>query len=145
VVSNEYTPMPSSKTLNVLLQAKQVLPKSVRFCTLMNGRSLGERREDAIRFLTAEIKAFRYAVSHRDETIKLTREVTDAPADDPRPPYVFDEGIKPGVVAADFPIPYESLTWMRDQLVELGQIPKIDVAKMVDPDIRAQALQRVGK
>src|SRR4029077_17427569 len=113
VVANEYAPLPSSKSLNLLVEAKQVLPKWVRFCTLMNGHALGQRREDAIRFLSAEIKAFRYAVAHRAETIKLTQEVTDAAPDDPRPAYVFDEGVKPGVGAPDFPLPTESLDWMR--------------------------------
>jgi ABC-type nitrate/sulfonate/bicarbonate transport system substrate-binding protein len=145
VVSDEYTPMPSSKSLNVLVEAKQVLPKWIRFCTLMTGRALTARRADAVAFLTAEIKAFRFAVSHREETIKLTQEVTGAAADDPRPAYVFDEGVKPGVVAPDFPIPIESLTWMRDRLIEVGQIPKIEMAKMLDADIRAQALERIGK
>ncbi len=145
VVSDEYAPLPSSKSLNVLVEAKQVLPKWVRFCTLMNGKALTARRADAVAFLTAEIKAFRFAVSHREETIKLTREVTDAASDDPRPAYVFDEGVKPGVVAPDFPIPIESLTFMRDRLIEVGQIPKTDVAKMLDADLRAQALERIGK
>jgi len=145
VVSNEYTPMPSSKSLNLLVEAKQVLPQWVRFCTLMNGKALALRREDASRFLGAQIKAFRYAVSHRAETIKLTQEVTDAAPDDPRPAYVFDEAIKPGVLAPDFPIPIESLDWMRDKLVELGQIPRTDMAKSIDAGLRIQALERVGK
>jgi ABC-type nitrate/sulfonate/bicarbonate transport system substrate-binding protein len=145
VVADEYTPMPSSKTLNVLVEAKQVLPKWIRFCTLMTGKALTARRADAVAFLTAEIKAFRFAVSHREETIKLTQEVTGAAADDPRPAYVFDEGVKPGVVAPDFPIPIESLTWMRDRLIEVGQMPKIEMAKMLDAELRAQALERIGK
>jgi NitT/TauT family transport system substrate-binding protein len=145
VVSNEYTPMPSSKSLNLLAEAKQVLPRWVRFCTLMNGKALTLRREDASRFLSAQIKAFRYAVSHRAETIKLTQEVTDAAPDDPRPAYVFDEAAKPGVVAPDFPLPIESLDWMRDKLVELGQIPKTDIARSVDSELRVQALERIGK
>ena len=48
------------------------------------------------------------------------------------------------MVAPDFPIPTDSLDWMRDQLVGLGQIPKTDVGGMIDPDIRAQALQSIG-
>jgi NitT/TauT family transport system substrate-binding protein len=145
VVANEYAPMPSSKTLNMLAAAREVLPQWIRFCTLMNGKALAARRDDAIRFLAAEIKAFRYAVSHREETIRLTREATDAAPDDPRPAYVFDEGIKPGVLAPDFPIPIESLGWMHDKLVELGQIPPTDIAKMVAAQLRAQALERTGK
>ena len=79
------------------------------------------------------------------ETIKLTQEATDAAPDDPRPAYVFDEAVKPGVVAADFPLPTESLDWMRDKLVELGQIPKTDMAKAIDAELRVQALERIGK
>jgi len=145
VVANEYTPLTSSKSLNLLAEAKQVLPKWVRFCTLVNGKALTARRAEAVAFLTAQIKAFRFAVTHREETIKLTQEATDAPADDPRPAYVYDEAIKPGVVAADFPIPTDSLAWMRDRLAQTGQIPKTDIAKMVDADLRAQALERIGK
>lgn len=145
VISNEYIPLKSSKDLHVLAEARQVLPQWVRFCTLMSGNALGARRADAITFLTAQIKAFRHAVTHRDETIQLTREVIEAPADDPRPAYVFDEAVKPGVVAADFPLPLDNLAWMRDQLIALGQIPRIEVTGMVDPDIRAKALERIGR
>jgi NitT/TauT family transport system substrate-binding protein len=145
VVADEYTPLPSSKSLHVLVEAKQVLPQWIRFCTVVSGKALRARRADAVAFLTAQIKAFRYAVSHREETIRLTREATDAPADDPRPAYVFDQAVKPGVVAADFPIPMENLAWMRDRLAEGGQIPKTDTAKMVEADLRALALERIGK
>jgi ABC-type nitrate/sulfonate/bicarbonate transport system substrate-binding protein len=145
VVANEYAPLPSSRPLNLLITAREVLPQWVRFCTLMNGKALATRRDEATRFLAAQIKAFRYAVAHREETIRLTREATDAAPDDPRPAYVFDEAVKPGVVAADFPLPLESLDWMRDKLVELGQIPPADIAKKVDTELRMQALQRIGK
>jgi ABC-type nitrate/sulfonate/bicarbonate transport system substrate-binding protein len=145
VVADEYTPLSSSKSLNVLARAREVLPQWVRFCTLMNGKALTARRADAVAFLAAQIKAFRYAVSHRAETIRLTQEATDAPPDDPRPAYVFDEAVKPGVAAPDFPLPVENLAWMRDKLTQIGQIPKTDIARMVDADLRAQALERVGK
>ena len=78
VVSSEYMPLPSVKDMTVLVEARHVLPKFLRFCVLMTGKTLTERREDAIRFLTAQIKAFRYAVTHRDETIKLAFEATSA-------------------------------------------------------------------
>jgi ABC-type nitrate/sulfonate/bicarbonate transport system substrate-binding protein len=145
VVANEYAPLPSSKPLNMLVTAREVLPQWVRFCTLVNGKALAARRDDAVRFLAAQIKAFRYAVAHREETIKLTREATDAAPNDPRPAYVFDEAVKPGVVAADFPLPVENLGWMRDKLVELGQIPPADIVKKVDTELRVQALERIGK
>lgn len=145
VVANEYTPMPSSKDLKLLAAASRVLPQWIRFCTLMNARTLAAHRDLAARFLSAQIKAFRYAASHRAETIKLTQESTDAAPDDPRPAYVFDEAVKPGVLAPDFPLPVENLTWMRDKLAALGQIPKADIARAIDTGLRLEALERAGK
>ena len=39
VVANEYLPLPSSKSLSLLAEARQVLPQWVRFCTVMNGNA----------------------------------------------------------------------------------------------------------
>jgi NitT/TauT family transport system substrate-binding protein len=145
VVSNEYLPLTSSKGITLLLEGKEALPKSIRFCALMTGKTISQRREDAIRFMTAEIKSFRYAVSHRDDTLRVTMEVTGAKADDPRPAFVFDDAVKSGIVQPDFPIPVENLAWMQEQLVELGQIPKAGGIQLaIDSEIRAKALERAG-
>jgi NitT/TauT family transport system substrate-binding protein len=123
-----------------------VLPKFLRFCTLVTGKTLAERREDVIHFMTAQIKALRYAVSHRDETIAVAREATDAKADDPRPAYMYDEGVKPGVVDPEMSIPVENLVWLQDQMIALGQLAKPgDINKLIDPSIRQEALARVWK
>jgi NitT/TauT family transport system substrate-binding protein len=146
VVSNEYMPLPAVKNMRVLVEARSVLPKFLRFCTLMTGKTLTERREDAIRFMVAQIKALRYAVTHREETIALAREATAAKADDPRPPFIYDEGVKPGAVDPEFSIPVENLAWIQDQMVALGQLAKPgDIGKLVYPDIRKEALARLGK
>ncbi len=146
VVSNEYMPLPSVKSLSVLIEARQVLPRFVRFCTLMTGKTLRERREDAIRFMVAEIKAFRYAVTHRDETIKLALEATNAKADDPRAAFIYDEGVKPGVVDPELSIPADNLAWVQDQMIAFGQLAKAgDIGRLIDPDIRKEALARIGK
>ena len=146
VVSNEYLPLASSKNLKMLLEGKDALPNFLRICMFSSGKVLAERREDAIRYLTAQSKALRYALLHRDETIKLTAEATDAKADDPRPAFVYDDAVKVGAVAPDLPLPMDKLAWMQEQMVALGQIPKAgDLAKMVNTDIRAQAMERAGK
>jgi NitT/TauT family transport system substrate-binding protein len=146
VVSNEYMPLPAVKTMSLLVEARQVLPKFLRFCTLMTGKTLTERREDAIRFMVAQIKAFRHAVTHRDDTIALALEATGAKADDPRPAFIYEEGVKPGVVDPDFSIPVENLAWIQDQMIALGQLTKPgDIGKLVYPDIRKEALARIGK
>jgi NitT/TauT family transport system substrate-binding protein len=142
VVTNEYLPLPSSKAGDAA-EGKDALPNFVRICMFSTGKRLAERREDGIRYLTAQSKALRYALAHRDETIKLTAEATDAKPDDPRPAFVFDDAVKVGAVAPDLPLPMDKFSWMQEQMVELGQVPKPgDLSKMVDPDIRVQALQR---
>jgi ABC-type nitrate/sulfonate/bicarbonate transport system substrate-binding protein len=139
-------PLPSVKDMSVLVEARQVLPQFVRFCMLMTGKTLTERHEDAVRFMTAQIKAVRYAVTHREETIKLAFESTGAKADDPRPAFVYEEGVRPGVVDPDFSIPRENLVWLQDQMVALGQLAKAgDIDKLINPDIRKEALARIGK
>jgi hypothetical protein len=85
-------------------------------------------------------------VTHRDETIALAREATDAKADDPRPAFIYDEGVKPGVVDPDLSIPVENLVWIQDQMISLGQLPKPgDIGRLINPDIRKEALARIGK
>ena len=146
VVSNEYLPLPSSKNLKMLLEGKDALPNFLRICMFSSGKVLAERREDAIRFLTAQSKALRYALAHRDETIELAKEATGAKPDDPRPAFVFQDAVKAGAVAPELPLPLDKLGWMQQQMVALGQIPKAgDLSKMVDTDIRAQAVARADK
>jgi NitT/TauT family transport system substrate-binding protein len=146
VVSNEYLPLPSSKNLKMLLEGREALPDFVRICMFSTAKVLAARRDDAVRYLTAQSKALRYALGHRDDTIKLTAEATDAKPDDPRAAFVFDDAVKVGAIAPDLPLPMDKLAWMQAQMVELGQIPRAgDLAKMVDPDVRAQALERAGK
>jgi NitT/TauT family transport system substrate-binding protein len=145
VVSNEYLPLASSKNLKMLLAGKEAGSDFLRICMFSTGRVLKARREDAVRFLTAESKALHYALAHRDETLRLTLEVGDGKPDDPRPGFVFDDAVKTGAIAPDLPIPMDKIAWMQKQLVELGQIPQAgDLAKMVDIEIRAEAMQRVG-
>jgi NitT/TauT family transport system substrate-binding protein len=145
VVSNEYLPLPSSRHLKMLQAGKEAGADFLRICMFSTGQVLKARREDAVRFLTAESKALRYALSHRDETLRLTLEISDGKPDDPRPGFVFDDAVKTGAIAPDLPIPMDKLAWMQRQLVELGQIPQAgDLAKMVDTGIRAEAMKRVG-
>ena len=146
VVSNEYLPLPTSRNFKMLLSGSDAGPSFLRVCMYSTGKVLAARREDAIRYLTAQSKALRYALSHRDETLALTRQASDAKPDDPRPAFVFDDAVKTGAVAPDLPIPMDKIGWMRDQLVGLGQIPRAgDLSTMVDTEIRAEAMKRIAK
>jgi NitT/TauT family transport system substrate-binding protein len=130
----------------MLLSGHDAGPNFLRVCMFSTARVLAARREDAIRYLTAQSKALRYAIAHRDETLMLTREGSGTTADDPRPAFVFDDAVRTGAVAPDLPIPMDKIAWMQKQLVALGQIPRAgDLASMVDAEIRAEALKRVGR
>lgn len=146
VVSNEYLPLKSSKDLKMLVKGAQALPNLVRTCIVTTSKTVLNRHDELVRFLTAEIQALRYAVSHRDATIALTRQVIGAKPDDPRPAFVFDEAVKPGQVAPDLPLSMQKLAWMQDEMIKLHQMPHgIDLGKVVDKDIRAAALARAGQ
>jgi hypothetical protein len=57
-------------------------------------------------------------MSHRDETIKLSREIAGAKPADPRPAFVLDEAVRTKVIGTNLPIPPERLDFMQKQLVK---------------------------
>ena len=129
----------------MLAAGRDVLPNYVRLCLTMTGRTLAERKDDAARFLAAEIEALRFALAHRDETIALTRRTIDAKADDPRPAFVFDDTVRHGGVDAEIAVPIDKLAWMQDELVKAGNLPKpVDLARLADSRPRAAALALIG-
>ena len=97
VVAAEFMSI-APKDITMLVHGHDVLPNYVRLCLTMTGKTIADRREDAIDFIAAEMDALRFAVSHRDETIKLTHEAIQAKPDDPRPAYAYDNTVKHGLV-----------------------------------------------
>ncbi|MBI1777351.1 MAG: ABC transporter substrate-binding protein [Proteobacteria bacterium] len=145
VVSGEYLPIAQDQGLKLLVPGREVLPNYIRNCTMMTGKTLAGRPEDAVRFLAAEISGLRYALSHREEALKLAREITEAKPGDPRAAYIFDDAVSSGAVDPDMPIPIEKIAWMQDLLVRSGDMTQPgDVAKMIDPRPREKALALLG-
>lgn len=86
-----------------------------------------------------------YATTHRDATLKLAREVAGIKADDPRPEFVYDDGMRSHAIDPDFTIPVDKLKWMNEQLVKDGNLKQpVDLSKFIDPSIREKALALVG-
>jgi NitT/TauT family transport system substrate-binding protein len=144
VISTEYVPV-APAGIRLLVAARDVMPNFIRVCMVTSSKVLAERRDDAARFVAAEMSALRFAVTHRDETLELTREVTKTKADDPRPGYIFDEAVKYKHVDPDMPIPMDKIEWMRAELGKTANLPPFDLAKLVDTDVRVRALELVGK
>jgi NitT/TauT family transport system substrate-binding protein len=145
IITNEFVPL-AGKPIKDLMPVREVMPDVVRVCVHMTGKTLKDRRENAVRFIAAEIEGLRFAMSHRDDTVKLTRDITGLKADDPRPAYVFDEAVKTKSIGTELPIPLDKLDFMQKQLVGEGSLAKpIDLDKVVDKAAREQALGLLAK
>ena len=145
VVSNEFQPvMPAN--LKVLVKAQEVVPNFIRLCIAVTGKTLTTRKDDAVKFVAAQMEAMRYAIGHRAEAVKLTREVISAKADDPRPEFIFDQAVQNRQVDPTFEIPTAKIEWMQSQFVKSGTLPKaVEASKMIDGEVRVKALALVGK
>ena len=109
-------------------------------------QDIADRREDAINFIAAEMDAMHYAVTHRDETIELTRAAIHAKPDDPRPAYAYDETVKHGSIdpKASLAARQAELDGRRADESRKSE-SAIDLAKITAPTFCAEAAKRAGK
>ena len=134
------------KDVKMLIAGHDALPNYVRLCLTMTGKTIASRREDAIGFIAAEMNALKFAVSHRDETIKLTQETIHAKPDDPRPAYAYDDTLKQGAIDPAVKLPLDKLNWMQGELAKAGNLKTpVDLGKITDSNIRAEAAKRADK
>jgi NitT/TauT family transport system substrate-binding protein len=146
IISNEYVPISGNAGIRDLMPAAEAMPDFIRICIEMTGKSLSGRRDDAVKFIAAEIEGLRYAMSHRDDTIRVAHEITGAKPDDPRPAFVFDAAARAGVIGSDLPLPLDKLEFMQKQLVSNGNLSRPgDLEKMIDRSVREEALALLAK
>src|SRR5262249_10380073 len=140
--SSGFAPEAEKAGVKMLVHAIEAVPNYVRFCIHSSAKTLAARKDDAVRFLAAEMAGFRYARANRDQTLALTREITLAKPDNPLPAFTYDEVKRFSAVDPDMPIPMNKLAWLRDLLVTTGNLTKpIDLNTFVDQDVRTKALQ----
>ena len=145
VVSNEYTPIAEAQGIKLLVRASDVIPDFMRVCIFSTAKVLAARGDDAAHFLAAEMTALRYALGHRDETLALTREVTNGKPDDPRPAFIYDDAVKTHSIDPEMNIPIDKLRWMEEQALRDKILPQpYDVTKLIDENVRRKALQLAG-
>lgn len=139
IVASEFMAV-APKGIKMLVAGHEALPNYVRLCLTMTGKTIASRRQDAERFIASEIDALHFALSHRDETIKVTRDAIHAKDDDPRPAFAYDETVRTKAVDPDVTLPLTKLNWMQEQLVKAGNLKEpIDLKKMTAPEIRDAA------
>jgi NitT/TauT family transport system substrate-binding protein len=145
VVSNEYQPV-APKNIHLLVAGRDAVPNFLRVCIVSSAKVLAARGDDAVKFLAAEMTALRFALANKDATVALTREVTHAKPDDPRPAFVFDDAVAHHAVDPTLPLPAAKLDWIQNQLVQAGKIAKaLDLKTVTAPEYREKALKLVGK
>jgi NitT/TauT family transport system substrate-binding protein len=144
VVSNEYEPI-APKGIHLLVAGRDAVPNFLRVCIMSSEKVLAKKGDAAARFLAAEMTALRYALSHRDETLALTRKVIHAKPNDPRPAFVYDDAVKHHAVDPSLPLPLNKLSWIQDQLVKAGKLKKpLNVKSVTAPQYREKALKLAG-
>ena len=145
VVSRQFEPVAEKQGVKLLVSAPEAMPNDVRLCTQVTGKTLATRHEDVVHYLAAEIGALRHAMSHREEALKLTAQLTQGKPDDPRSAYIYDWAVKSHAVDPEMSIPADKLAIMVKELVELGNIKTVfDVKKMIDSGPREEALARAA-
>jgi NitT/TauT family transport system substrate-binding protein len=144
VVSNEYQPV-APKNVHLLVAGRDVVPNFLRVCIISTAKKLAERGDDAVKFLAAEMNALHFALSNRDATVALTREIINAKLDDPRPFFVYDDAVEHKAVDPTLPLPAEKIQWIQEQMVKSGKLAKpLDIKDVTAPEFRERALKLVG-
>ena len=110
------------------------------------GKVLAERRDDLVKFVAAEMDAYKFAAANRDATIKLAHEMTQAKPDDKRAEFITDQAIREKQIDPALAIPVDRIEWMQELFVKAGVIPKtMPVATLVDTSVQADAAKLAGK
>jgi NitT/TauT family transport system substrate-binding protein len=145
VVSNEFEAvMPPN--IKVLVKGSTAVPKFIRLCLATNSKVLAERRDDLVRFVAAEMDAYKYAAGHRDETIKLAREMTHAKPDDKRAEFITDQALRDKQIDPTLAIPTDRIDWMQNLFVKAGVLPKtVPTASIIDTGVHDDAARLSGK
>jgi NitT/TauT family transport system substrate-binding protein len=144
VISNEYQPV-APKNIHLLVAGREAVPNFLRVCMVSTAKKLAERGDDAVKFLAAEMSALRYALSHREETIALTRQIINAKPDDPRPDFVYDDAIQNRAVDPTLPLPADKIQWIQEQMVKAGRLKApLDLSAVTAPEYREKALKVLG-
>ncbi len=143
--STEFTPMVKEMGLKVLVHAHDVAPNYVRFCSYMSAKTIAERGDDAVKFLAASMESYRYAMSHRDETVKMAKDIINAKPEDERQAFVFEEVVRYNAIDVDMSIPTDKLKWMQDLFIKTGTLTgPVDFAKFLEPAPRQKALDLIA-
>jgi len=145
VVSNEFEAvMPPN--IHVLMKATTAVPKFIRLCVATTDKVIASKRDELVKFVAAEMDAYKYALAHPDEATKVAIEMTHAKSDDKRAQFVAGEVLKDKLIDPTLPIPADRIDWMQQLFVKAGVVPKtVPVASLIDESVHTDAAKLAGK
>lgn len=139
VVSNEFVPV-MPKNVHVLMKASEVVPQFLRLCIATTGKVIQNKRADPVKFVAAEMQAYKYAEQNPDAAVKLTHEMTHTKPDDQRAAFIVHQAIENKQLDASLSIPRERIEWMENLFKTAGVVPKtVPVSDLIDTSVREDA------
>jgi NitT/TauT family transport system substrate-binding protein len=132
--------------LKTLAVASEALPQFMRQCIITRGDLLRSKRAQLVAFVAAEMKAYGFALAHRDKVVALTRRIAGLPPGDPVAAVSYREVVEQRAASPAIEIDLEKLRWLRDLLADDGRMAaKFEPAAVTDASIREAALMRINK
>jgi NitT/TauT family transport system substrate-binding protein len=145
IVSNEFVPV-MPKDVHVLMSATDVVPKFLRLCIATNASVLKSRRDDLVKFVAAEMEAYKYAEAHPADAVKLAHEMTHTNADDKRAGFIVNQALEEKQIDPSLSIPEDRIEWMQEVFKAANAIPKtLPVSDLVDKNVHDDAAKLANK
>jgi NitT/TauT family transport system substrate-binding protein len=116
----------------------------MRQCVITRGERVRSKRPQLVAFIASEMKAYGFALTHRDRVVALTRRIAGLPPGDPVAEVSYREVVEQRAASPAIEIDLDKLRWLRDLLAEDGRMAaKFDPAALTDSSIREAALMRI--
>lgn len=137
---DEYSIRGVTMGLHVITTSDKATPLSMQRCYFTSGELLKSHPDRIVKFLAAEMSAYKYSLSHREETIGLARKILNAGSDAPEAQASYDSVVSRNVIDVTFEPPIEKLNWLRDILADNGMLDRNwDPRSMIDLGALAEA------
>jgi NitT/TauT family transport system substrate-binding protein len=145
VVSNEFVPV-MPKDVHVLMSATDVVPKFLRLCIATSPTALKSKRDDLVKFVAAEMEAYKFAEQHPQDAVNLAHEMTHTGAEDKRAGFIVNQAIENKQIDPSLSIPEDRIQWMEELFAGASVIPKaLPVSELVDKSVRDDAAKLARK
>lgn len=142
--SSQYSADADKLGIKVMAFAADLVPEYPSTVFIALDSNLKAKSKAAVSFIAGEMEGIDYALTHRDDTLKLAGKMNKKPANDPELVYTFDEAIKYGFITNKSEIPRAKIEWLQNLLVTTKKLKqKLDLDKYIDETYRKEALKSV--